>query len=501
MKRVAEHFDRSYAENMKAAPERRGPIFIMGLPRSGTTLVDRIVSSHSDVESMGEITDFAMTMTRLCWSLDKRQLIEASARIDPDRLGQAYFRSVAGYGSKVPYFIDKTPINFLYVGLIAKALPGASMIHVRRHPVDNCLSMYRTLFRTGYPFSYDLDDLAEYYIAYDRLMKHPQTAFPGAVLDVSYEELVEDQERVSMEIIGHCGLAAGVPRVRQQHGARRHGERRAGSGTHLSQRARPLAEIRNPACAADRTAGKSGHCAVIPAGSNSPKALAPGEIADRIRHQEPAQAADQQGHQHAAYPLQPAVDARQNGLASLTHDQDEYRDQQERQGVKEVVGRQVQHDGQAAQIRFQKLVDSGEVRQRKRDADEIDDRSADEGRPRRQRSLGFLRTIPLVLARFHGQPEQRAAQQAADREIDGFGLREVLQDLLQADADHDPGGEIGHGVPGQHGAADQRRPRPAGRVDHEGEQHRIQNVYDKYGKEKRPDFHSRPRATSGCTRP
>lgn len=206
MKRVAEHFDRSYAENMKAAPERRGPIFIMGLPRSGTTLVDRIVSSHSDVESMGEITDFAMTMTRLCWSLDKRQLIEASARIDPDRLGQAYFRSVAGYGSKVPYFIDKTPINFLYVGLIAKALPGASMIHVRRHPVDNCLSMYRTLFRTGYPFSYDLDDLAEYYIAYDRLMKHPQTAFPGAVLDVSYEELVDHQERVSKDIVAHCGL-------------------------------------------------------------------------------------------------------------------------------------------------------------------------------------------------------------------------------------------------------------------------------------------------------
>ena len=206
MRRIAEQFDRGYAENVKAAPERRGPIFILGLPRSGTTLVDRIVSSHSDVESMGEITDFAMTMTRLCWSLDKRQLLEASARIDPDQLGQGYLRSVAGYGSKAPYFIDKTPINFLYIGLIAKALPGASIIHVRRHPVDSCLSMYRTLFRTGYPFSYDLNDLAEYYIAYDDLMKHWQTVFPGTVLDVSYEELVDDQERVSRAIIGHCGL-------------------------------------------------------------------------------------------------------------------------------------------------------------------------------------------------------------------------------------------------------------------------------------------------------
>ena len=72
--------------------------------------------------------------------------------------------------------------------------------------LDSCLSMYRTLFRTGYPFSYDLNDLAEYYIAYDDLMKHWQTVFPGTVLDVSYEELVDDQERVSRAIIGHCGL-------------------------------------------------------------------------------------------------------------------------------------------------------------------------------------------------------------------------------------------------------------------------------------------------------
>ena len=206
MKRIAELFDATYAEKVKAAPERRGLIFVLGLPRSGTTLVDRILSSHSSVDSMGEITDFAQTMTRLCWSLDKRQLLETSVRVDPDRLGQSYVRSVASYGSNAPFFIDKTPINFLYIGLIAKALPGASIVHLRRHPVDSCLSMYRNLFQSGYPFSYDLNDLADYYIAYDALMKHWRSVFPGIVLDVSYEELVDDQERVSRDIVAHCGL-------------------------------------------------------------------------------------------------------------------------------------------------------------------------------------------------------------------------------------------------------------------------------------------------------
>jgi Flp pilus assembly protein TadD len=206
MQRIAELFDHGYAGTVKAAPLRPGPIFVLGLPRSGTTLVDRIISSHSKVGSLGEIDDFAMAVTRLCWSLDKRQLLEASVRVDPGQLGQSYLRSVAGYGLNRPYFIDKTPLNYLYIGLIAKALPGAAIVHLRRHPVDSCLAMYRTLFQAGYPFSYDLDDLAEYYIAYDALMRHWQALFPEALLDVAYEELVGSPERLSRKIIAHCGL-------------------------------------------------------------------------------------------------------------------------------------------------------------------------------------------------------------------------------------------------------------------------------------------------------
>jgi len=206
MRRIVTLFDANYVESVEAAPRRRGPIFVMGLPRSGTTLVDRIISSHGDVESMGEIPDFAMTLNRLGQTSDARQLLEASARIDPDQLGQAYIRSVTSYGSSAPYFIDKTPTNFLYVGLLAKALPDSPIVHVRRHPVDSCLSMYRALFRTGYPFSYDLDDLAKYYIAYDAIIGHWHRLFPDTVLDVSYEEVVENQEHVSRKIIAHCGL-------------------------------------------------------------------------------------------------------------------------------------------------------------------------------------------------------------------------------------------------------------------------------------------------------
>jgi len=155
---------------------------------------------------MGEISDFAQTLNRLGRNTDRQQLLEVSVRIDPDQYGQSYLQSVASYGSNRPYFIDKTLTNFLYIGLIAKALPGASIVHLRRHPVDSCLALYRTLFHMGNPFSYNFDDLAEYYIAYDALMRHWHTLFPEIVLDVSYEELVDNQERVSKDIIAHCGL-------------------------------------------------------------------------------------------------------------------------------------------------------------------------------------------------------------------------------------------------------------------------------------------------------
>ncbi|MEM8816521.1 MAG: sulfotransferase [Pseudomonadota bacterium] len=206
MRRIAERFGEEYLNSEHSGDSRPGPVFVLGLPRSGTTLVDRILSSHSQVESLGEINDFALTLTRLGRTGDKNRLLDAAVAIDPQRLGSAYIDGVATYGRDCPLLIDKTPANYLYIGLIAKALPAAKIVHLKRHPVDSCLAMYRTLFRMGYPFSYDLEDLASYYLAYDALMRHWDRVLPQRVHHVSYERLVERQEEVSRELLEYCGL-------------------------------------------------------------------------------------------------------------------------------------------------------------------------------------------------------------------------------------------------------------------------------------------------------
>ncbi|MDI1326202.1 MAG: sulfotransferase [Brevundimonas sp.] len=207
MAEIARVFDTALFDHPPAGCPETGPVFVMGLPRSGTTLVDRIISSHSDVESLGEINDFALALTRLAGAAGgKGDLIRRSADLDPAALGRAYLDSVAGYGRTRPMFIDKTPANFLYIGLITRALPNARIIHLRRHPLDSGYALYKTLFRMGCPYSYDLEDLAAYMLAHRRLMDHWRAVAPGRILDVDYEALVADQETVSRRIIDHCGL-------------------------------------------------------------------------------------------------------------------------------------------------------------------------------------------------------------------------------------------------------------------------------------------------------
>jgi tetratricopeptide (TPR) repeat protein len=207
MAEIARVFDAALFDHPPAGCPEVGPVFVMGLPRSGTTLVDRIISSHSGVESLGEINDFALALMRLAGATGgKGDMIRRSADLDPAAQGRAYLDSVAGYGRTRPMFIDKTPVNFLYVGLIARALPNARIIHLRRHPLDSGYALYKTLFRMGCPYSYDLEDLAAYMLAHGRLMDHWRAVAPGRILDVDYEALVADQETVSRRIIDHCGL-------------------------------------------------------------------------------------------------------------------------------------------------------------------------------------------------------------------------------------------------------------------------------------------------------
>ncbi|MHA6205909.1 sulfotransferase [Dyella soli] len=190
------------------------PVFIIGMPRSGTTLVERIISSHPDVQSAGELQNFGMVLKRASGSntpflLDPLTIARAR-NLDWQGLGRAYIDSTRSVAGSRKHFIDKLPHNFLYAGFIARALPQARIICLRRDPMDTCLSNFRQLFAlTGpyYDYSFDLLDTARYYALFDRLMAHWQRVLPGRILEVRYEDLVDDQEAESRRIIAHCGLA------------------------------------------------------------------------------------------------------------------------------------------------------------------------------------------------------------------------------------------------------------------------------------------------------
>jgi len=132
--------------------------------------------------------------------------VRLSASIDFAALGDAYIESTRPFTGKTPRFIDKLPLNFLYVGLIRLALPNAKIISVRRHPLDTCYAVYKQLFVDAYPFSYDLEELARYYAAYDRLMQHWSSVTPDAVYTLRYEALVDDFEPEVRRLLAHCGL-------------------------------------------------------------------------------------------------------------------------------------------------------------------------------------------------------------------------------------------------------------------------------------------------------
>jgi tetratricopeptide (TPR) repeat protein len=187
------------------------PIFIVGLPRSGTTLVDRILSSHTQVRSAGELSDFALALVARVRAengraqLSRRDLVARSAHIDFAALGREYLaraRAVAGEG----IFTDKMPLNYLYCGIIRQALPDAKIVHLTRHPMAAGYAMFKTLFKDGYPFSYDLGDIGRYYLAYRRLMQHWDAVMPGVIHHVGYEDLVADQSGETRKLLEFCGL-------------------------------------------------------------------------------------------------------------------------------------------------------------------------------------------------------------------------------------------------------------------------------------------------------
>lgn len=191
------------------------PIFITGMPRTGTTLTDRIISSHPEVTSAGELQAMPLAVKHMAQTSSRaildRETIAALADVQPDALGAHYItRARQHEGARTGQFIDKFPLNVLYIGYIARALPHAPIICLRRNPLDTIWSNYKHLFATSslyYRYAYDLEDAARYYIAFDALIAYWKTLFPGRIFELSYEGLVADQEPVTRALLAHCGLS------------------------------------------------------------------------------------------------------------------------------------------------------------------------------------------------------------------------------------------------------------------------------------------------------
>ena len=186
------------------------PILIVGLPRSGSTLIEQILSSHSQVDGTAELSDLMMLGNKTGQNrFDKLKFPESLVDIDADNiedLGKEYIERTFHHRQGAPYFTDKMPNNFPHVGFLHLILPNAKVIDARRHPLDSCFGTFKQLFAKGQPFSYDLFDLGQYYNSYIRLMEHWDHVLPGKVLRVQYEDNVADQENQARRMIEHCGL-------------------------------------------------------------------------------------------------------------------------------------------------------------------------------------------------------------------------------------------------------------------------------------------------------
>jgi len=205
-------FTEGIFDNNKQGHENHEPIFVIGLPRTGSTLIEQVLASHPEVFAAGELNNLALQMMQKVRGLagnqkpSRQKLVQLSAQLNFESLGKAYIDSTRPQTGHSAHFIDKMPLNFLYAGLIHLALPAAKIIHVTRHPMDTGYAIYKRLFQDGYPWSYDLQEIAAYFSAYQRLMIHWDTVMPGVIYQVAYEDFVGNPEKEARELLDHCGL-------------------------------------------------------------------------------------------------------------------------------------------------------------------------------------------------------------------------------------------------------------------------------------------------------
>lgn len=186
------------------------PIFIVGLPRSGSTLIEQVLASHPQVEGTHELAEVGRTIRDISRILNKKarypQVLQSFDASNFASMGENYIARTRKFRGGRKHFTDKNPNNYLHIGLLSLILPNAKIINARRHPLDSCFGSYKQLFAKGQPFSYDLVELGEYYTQYQRIMDHWHDVLPGHVLDVHYEDVVDDLETQVRRILQHCDL-------------------------------------------------------------------------------------------------------------------------------------------------------------------------------------------------------------------------------------------------------------------------------------------------------
>ncbi|MEI6641993.1 MAG: sulfotransferase [Novosphingobium sp.] len=230
-------FDAQWLERrmMPAPPCGARPVFVMGLPRSGTTLVERIISSHSQVVSLGELNDFPVAVERLRQTADAATMgfVAAAAKADLASIAAFYRDRTRPLAGRATAFVDKLPLNYLYAGLIAATLPEAHLVLLRREPSAAGYAMFKTLFNQGYPFSYDLHELGCYVAAFEALSDHWERVLGDRLAVVRYERLVTQPEAETRRLIAHCALDWDAACLRPHENA-------AASSTHSA------AQVREP---------------------------------------------------------------------------------------------------------------------------------------------------------------------------------------------------------------------------------------------------------------
>ena len=186
------------------------PIFIVGMHRSGTTLLEQLLDGHSDVHGVGELYDFTSQMRYAtdhhCRGVIDVTIVERARGIDYAAVGAGYLKGMQWRLGKERFFTDKLPSNFLNIGFICRALPQAKILHMVRDPVETCFSNLRELFSDANPYSYNQQELAAYFLQYQRLMRHWHAVFPGRILDVDYAALTRDPESTLRRVADFCGL-------------------------------------------------------------------------------------------------------------------------------------------------------------------------------------------------------------------------------------------------------------------------------------------------------